>query len=286
MQYETPIEHYTPEIADFLREFERKCRAPNMIAYNHMKLVNGDDTHQHPSVYFKDPKNPKEVAGVVVYHKSENKWVIGSRLITNNKFRQWSKEFNKKTTNGRDKALKVALQYILPYSYKEIAQRTLKDFDKVRYVVEDWYGQSLSKARKLMDNLNREVLMKEVAALKALGVKFQTPEFAAFAEEGLTLYAEYRERRKFMTLFHFVQQIEGDMYAVSTTTNSECNGYPKEFDKDARVYRSFDSMPENIQATVAMLKMLGEGSNVAEEGVRISDNQFVVLERVAKTETV
>lgn len=284
MQYETPIEHYTPEIADFLREFERKCRAPNMIAYNRMKLVNADDTHRHPCVYFKDPKNPNEIAGVVTYEKHDNKWVIQSRLITNNKYRTWSKDFNKKTTNGRDKALKVALQYILPYSYKEIAQRTLGDSDKVRHVVEDWYGQSLYKARRMMDSLNRDVLMKEVAALKALGVKFQTPEFAAFAEEGLTLYAEYKERKQFVTLFHFVQQTEGDMYAVSTTTNSDSSGYHKEFDKDAVVYRSFDSMPENIQATVAMLKMLGEGS--IEEGVRIADNQFVVLERVAKTETV
>lgn len=291
MQYQTPIGDYVPQIQDFLRKFERTRSATNLIAYNKHSMTRyaTGEPILLSTVLFKDPENPDEDAGAVTYERGADVWVVSSRLINNGKYRQHSREAKTKKTNKLEKALKIAQDNILPYSYREIASIRVQDSYKIHGHVEKWYDSAYEQARDIIRKIDRSVLLKEVSALKAMGVQFQTPEFAEMADKALTLHDEYMGRKKFKTLYHYVQELHDGTgrYAVATTENPEGSSYPKAFEKDAVIYNTFEEIPNHIGSMVAMLKMLGEGAvEIPEEGVRISKTQFVVFERVAKDQTV
>lgn len=291
MQYQTPIGDYVPEIQDFLRKFERTRNATNLIAYNKHTMTHyaTGEPILLGTVMFRDPKNPDENAGLVVYERGAKVWVISSRLINNGKYRQHSREARTKKTNKLEKALKIAQDYIQPYSYREIASARVLDSYKISAHVESWYDAAHNQAAEIIRRASRTVILKEVAALRSMGVQFQTPEFAEIADKAVTLYDEYLERKKFKTMYHYVQELHDGTgrYAVATTETHQDNAYPKAFDKDAVIYNTFEEIPNHIGSMVAMLKMLdAEKAEIPQEGMRLSPTQFVVFERVAKDQTV
>lgn len=280
MEYKTPAEKFIPQVAQFVREFERKCPTYRFVVHSTSNLNDDAEDRLWPTAYFFCVKNPEEKAGYIHYDRGAEKWIVQSRFIENNKFRPYSREYRTKSTSSYDKAMKLAQSVIVPYSYKEIAIRTITGHTKLNHMVNRWYGASHDRARRVFMSINQDVLLKEIVALKNQGVSFITPEFARAAEEGIAEFKEYLTRKEMVTNKYFVQECEEGRYAVTLRQGDSDDM------KDATVYNTLEAVPEFIRSGMSLLKMMGDDAQVDEVGIRISKNQYVILETVAKTKTV
>jgi len=197
-------------------------------------------------------------------HKNEEYWVIESRLIQNERFR--NNRAHQKQTKDTKKLLRFMRDYIRTVSIKEIASVSAPTFQGH---VSSWKDQAMSKVRDHC-TIHRDELMDEIMRMKAVGYAPQTKRFMEIMEIGVPHWEEKARRftRKVMQVYVFINPDETvELYCPDTL------GYAG-IQHGNNFYNALVEAPECIQQQVAMLRMMEIKTFVAEVGVRVSDNSF------------
>lgn len=166
-----------------------------------------------------------------------------------------------KTSTDEKKVLKLMRQMITPYTLKEIS-----DFydNRVDEALRPWKSELYLKTRVPYQKLSYDAMVKELRNLQSLGVSFVTSEFRGMMEETLAHHDEYEYRNKTQVEKLFVSIREDGIHTVKD-------------EAILQVYPTFDSLPVDYQGRLAILKMLKDGDNIPEVGIRIDAKTFWLL---------
>lgn len=212
----------------------------------------------------------------------ECQYMVESRLINNDRYRMSNPNYNRKITKGvstnLEKAFKNALLHCKPYSAVELAS---VEYRPLYYKAQHVKDQKSGVIGALMQSISRDVLIQEIHAMNAAGIKFTTPEFIKLAEEAddaLQLQRSQTNKRVDATFIHFYQ--EGDnmvaQYCQAENILSPSSSYIKAIKQDSNVKCKVNEVPEYIVEKVSVLQTLDVGSHVDGVGMKISDEMYWV----------
>jgi len=165
-----------------------------------------------------------------------------------------------KTSTDEKKVLKLMCQMVTPYTLKEIS--SFYDMS-VNEALNPWRRELYSKTRVPYQKMSYDAMVKELRNLQSLGVSFVTSEFRDMVEETLAYHDEYEYRNSVPVGKMFVSIREDGIHTT--------------IDGALAVHPTFDMLPKDLQGKLAILKMLKDGDNIPEVGVRINSNTFWLL---------
>jgi hypothetical protein len=165
-----------------------------------------------------------------------------------------------KTSTDTKKVLKMMRHMITPYTLQEISGY----YDnRIGEAILPWKTELYSKTRVPYQRLTYDTMVKELRNLQSLGVNFVTSEFRGMMEETLAYHDEYEYRNTTPIIKMFVSIREDGVHTMA--------------DGQLAIYSTFDSLPKDTQGRLAILKMLKDGDNIPEVGIRIDAKTFWVL---------
>lgn len=239
------------------------------MALKHAKIpytLNVELHQVHPKNFlcyqarFFDPRFPsaKEVGSVAWdYGRSVNsyEYVISSRLIENAKYSPWnSRDFNATRTKDMAKAIKKAMEFIIPFQWQEF---TKESSDVAQRAHRAWVEENSGVSRNF--NFGHKDIVEELKNLMSQGAVFKTEVFKQ-AIGSIPLWEEYRSR------LDKPAKMECVMYAlgkVNVTDKSESREYPND-----------EALPEHIRQKVGLLKLLEDRKLIPEVGFKFDTNTF------------
>ena len=150
---------------------------------------------------FYDTRHPEKAIAAV--EKCEDYWVISSRLIQNERFK--NSRTHQKQTKDTKKLLRFMRDYIRTVSVKEIGEASRSSFQAS---VNLWKEQAMNKVRDHC-TIQRDELMDEIMRMKAVGYVPQTKRFMEIMEIGVPHWEEKNRRnnRKVMQV-HVIINID------------------------------------------------------------------------------
>lgn len=191
-------------------------------------------------------------------------YCIESRLIRNDKYASHNSDHYMRKTTDPKKLLKYLKEYAKPFSYQEVALRSMRGAEN-RF--DDWKNE---KRRDAYVSVSWEDVMEEVVKLHALGVQPQTDKFKTMYEKSLPEYLEYKEvKNKNFKRLHVLLQADGTV-AVSSFADYI------DMEKGSVLYEEMDHVPKHIQEQVGMLRMMTAGDFVPNVGLKINEKEFWV----------
>ena len=225
-------------------------------------------------VYVLDATHPHmDAIGQVRWYGEE--YEVHSINIENNRYKKWNRDFHSKKSKDANKALKIMLQNLRPYTPYQVGNRVI---DKIDGTIDRWVREGAVELHGVFSSgARREVLMEEVRHMVAMGYAFKTAEFQRMAAEGARVQDEYNRRKQSKFYKHHVYIHPDKSVRVSTFVEDSI--------KNVEKYMTEDFIPAHIRTNLGMLRVMGETSGgVPEVGARLSENEFWVLETVDSSE--
>ena len=199
----------------------------------------------------------------------EGNLVIHSRLINNERFAPHSRGRNTLRSKKEDKALKNMLQYLKPYTMFDSWKSRIHKF--TGYYTK-WREGPKEPCISAFRSLTYTDFFAELLRVDAEGLPFSSPKFMHALAVGKESYNEARRR----TL------VKGNLHYVYYTDNgiSVLTGDIRDPEKanEIKDYQNAYEMPEIIQERVPLLKMMADNEHIDEIGLRVSENEFFVIE--------
>lgn len=199
-------------------------------------------------------------------------YMIHSRKIENEKFATHRDQYYMAFVGDIKRAVKLSLTKLTPYSPKEMAGLTYRDF---RHSIEEVRSNLRSTLHSVLSPLrDSAVLLTELKGLIAQGVQFSTTEFTRAAEQVIKAEQEYESvRHKPMHGYYVYVRMVGDhqwvdvIDAMDMQTRSSVDSY---------THTSFpaEDLPEDIQGKIAVLSMATIGQYMQGVGRRVSEKAF------------
>lgn len=199
------------------------------------------------------------------YGRSVNshEYMINSRLIENAKYGAWNqRDFNSVRTKDLNKALKKAMEFIIPYQWQELAN---KSKDVVERAHRSWAEENSSMSRNF--NFAHVDVVSELKNLMSQGVVFKTEAFKQ-AIGAIPLWEEYRAR------ISKPVRMECVMYALGKVNVSN--------NDSAREYPNDEALPEDIRQKIGLLKLLEDKKLMPEIGYKFDANTFWIYTETNK----
>lgn len=195
---------------------------------------------------------------------SVTQYCIESRLIRNEKYASHNSDYYVKKTTDPKKFFKYLKEYAKPFSYQEVALRSMRNAESK---FDDWRD---SKRRDAYVSVSWEDVMDEVVKLHALGVTPQTDKFKNMYEKSLPDYLEYKavKNRTFKRI-HVLLQMDGTVAVSSLADYADVQ-------KGSTLYEGLDHVPQHIQEQVGMLRMMSVGDFVPNVGLKVNEKEFWV----------
>lgn len=260
------IDQVHPDLRPLINAFLMKSRYPyTLMTFGSTKNVMDTDGQWRTfnvGVNFIDPNYSRSSVGALrLSFKSDNSvmYVVRGRKEVAPRRRNIDDRCSK-TSSNETKTLKLMRQMITPYTLREISE--FYD-NRVEETLNPWRRELYSKTRAPYHKINYETMVKELRNLQSLGINFVTSEFRGMMEETLAYHDEYEYRNSVQVTKMFVSIRED---GIHTTMAGQLVVYP-----------TFDLLPKDTQGKLAMLKMLKDGDNIPEVGIRIDVKTFWVL---------
>lgn len=209
---------------------------------------------------FFDPRFPdaKEAGHVMWdYGRSVNsyEYVVSSRLIENAKYSAWnSRDFSSARTKDMAKAIKKAMEFIIPYQWQELASESK---DLAQRAHRYWAEENSSVGRNF--NFSHREVVEELKHLMEQGVVFKTEAFKQ-AVGSIPMYEEYRSRSEKPA------KMECVMYALGKVNVTEGN--------QSREYPNDEALPEEVRQKVGLLKLMEDKKLMPNVGYKFDANTF------------
>ena len=109
--------------------------------------------------------------------------------------------------------------------------------------------------------------------VEAEGGPFKHPKFLKCIEIGKESFAEARRRAKVKGKLHYVHYVADGVMTLSTDINDR-----KTKQEGALNLANESELPEIIKSNAPILQMLSHGEGIPEIGMRLSENEFFVIE--------
>lgn len=268
------IEEIHPKLRQLVQAFLAKSKYPYRIFGCGRWLYEGAENAKYPEgVGFFDPDaHNLQACGYLKWQHGDFGRPFKFRVVTRNcispKYRDRERQCSVETVD-ESRALKEMMTHFKPFSTHEIVRA---NDNSARMTIDIWRNEPWNKSHTLFE-VDTEIVCKELVNLVAQGVKFATPEFEALAKEGVAAYTEHQLRKKTRIHKRFVHFKRNGNIVVTNAGSPD-----KENPVD--VYTTFEQLPENIQQTISMLRIVGEGERIPGVGVYLNDYMFWVLEKV------
>lgn len=202
----------------------------------------------------------------------KNTYMIHSRKIENDKFAEHRDQYYMSFVGDIKRAVKLSLTKLTPYSPKEMAGLTYRDF---RHSIEEVRSNLRSTLHSVLSPLrDNAVLLTELKGLIAQGVQFSTTEFTRAAEQVIKAEQEYESvRHKPMHGYYVYVRMVGDHQWVDVIDAMDMQTRSS---VDAYTHTSFpaEDLPEDIQGKVAVLAMAQINQYMQGVGRRVSEKAF------------
>ena len=262
------IDQVHPIMRELVSAFLLKRNHPlKMVPIGRWLAYQGDASTYNEGVKFVDPNYEAEGVGEVRLKTDPSGRLVFSvlgREEVSPRRKTYSDRHTKETRNVK-KALKLMLDMLTPYSLQEIANLRGKRIGQRIY---EWRNEHDNKVHEPIRILGASYLavIKEMQNLKNLNVPLVTAEFKRVMEHTLAYHEEnkYRTTAKVHKVF-ITYRDDG----VHTLDDSEI---PSE-----KVYPTYEMLPEDIRGKIAFLKMLKDGEDIPEVGLRMDDKNFWVV---------
>lgn len=204
--------------------------------------------------------------------RQKTAYMVQSRKINNEKFAEHRDQYYMSFVGDIKRAVKVGLTKLTPYSPKEMAGLTYRQFKENIGDVRHNIRESLSGVLSPLQSTN--VLLPELKGLIAQGVQFSTPEFQAAAEKVITAEREWEAvRNKPMHGYYVYVRMVGDHQWVDVidALDMQARNYVDDYP-----HTSFpvEDLPEDIQGKVSVLSMATIGQYMQGVGRRVSEKAF------------
>jgi hypothetical protein len=219
------------------------------------------------------------VVGVIGYGKKygikevdKAVYMINSRKINNEKFGEHRDQYYMSFVSDGNKAVRLALSKLVPYSPKEMANISIYDF---KQHIEGVRGEVRAGVSGLISPLSdRNILMREMRNLIAQNTMFVTEEFQRAAAGFIKADAEWEEVRNKPVhgYYVYVRMVGGDQW-VDIVDATDAQKYSN-VEKCPVTSMPVSDVPEDIQGKVAVLSMGQIGQYMQGVGVRTTEKSF------------
>jgi transposase-like protein len=273
---EITIDQVHPKLRPLVKDFLLKCKYPFKLQGSGRYLrvtedgsIGEDDVRYHETINFFDP-NAETMghAGAIRWKQNDFNGPYKYRIVTRNVIHQKYTDSERRRsveTLVETRVLKEMLKYIKPFTIHDIA----REHDSTsRTLIESWKSEHYRDARDSFRGIPDSSFVRELHNLKAQGVTFVTEEFNRMANVALDAYAETERRQK--TIFHqyFVRFAKDGRVVV------------RKFDGEVTEYNAFEQLPDFIQETIGMLRIMNEDTpRLIGIGARCSENLYWVIQR-------
>lgn len=210
------------------------------------------------------------------YNKTENSFGIYSRKIKNPKYGEGRDQFHMVMTASPDKAIKMASKYLVPYTHRELAQAFYRNVQGCMVEAKVEADNAKFALGREINFLDADIILSEIANLKAQGVKFKHTEFNQVADKLDDVIAKVNEERarRPSALFVRFRQVGNDTYAdVQNCSDVRSNDYKPVLSEAIQTYNQAD-LPEDIAGSVAVLSILEDGQYVNRVGQKVDERTF------------
>jgi hypothetical protein len=199
-------------------------------------------------------------------------YMIQSRKINNEKFAEHRDQYWMSFVSDHKKSVRLALSKLVPYSPKEMANITIRDFKDHIETVRNGVRSGVSNLISPLSD--RNILMREMRNLIAQNTMFVTEEFQKAAAGFIKAEEEWNEvRNKPVHGYYVYVRMVGSEQWVDIVEAT-----------DAQKYHSVEhcpvtsipvsDVPEDIQGKVAVLSMGALGQYMQGVGVRTTEKSF------------
>ena len=257
------MEQVHPKLRQVVESFLAQCRIPLTATVIGSYEYVGDAAYRDGVSFFDPAGYVSKPAGAIRWvknKKGESKFRIVTRDVQFPRRADYEARRSFETPVERN-AIKKLLAYVTPYSPSEIAESVVNHADRAARM---WTGE-FQKDASVINSLSNAVVMEEVRNLVAQGVTFKTEMFKHIAAASIEAYEETARRQKTTIMQHLVlMKHDGGVDVI----------YP---DERVHVYPTFDALPDFIQQTVGLLRILGVGKEIPGVGVYMNNNMFWVL---------
>jgi hypothetical protein len=199
-------------------------------------------------------------------------YMIHSRKINNEKFAEHRDQYWMSFVTDHKKAVRLALSKLVPYSPKEMADITIRDFkDHIEQVRNNVRAGVSGLISPLSD---RNILMREMRNLIAQNTMFVTEEFQKAAAGFIKAEEEWNEvRNKPVHGYYVYVRMVGDEQWVDIVEATDAQKYHS-VEHCPVTSTPVSDVPEDIQGKVAVLAMANIGQYMQGVGVRTTEKSF------------
>ena len=273
-------EHIHPKLRTFINAFMLKNKYPFEMhptgRYVECYEPDGEHNSYNDGVKFVDPHHREEVVGTIRIEDGGVFLVMGREVIAPRR-KDYIAQRTKKTKQESN-VLKLMLRMIKPFTLEQIAG---KKAPLLHQRLRAWRTEFHEKVTAPIFTLGQSLkaVIEEMQNLKALGVPLVTAEFRKLMEDTLAYNEEHEYRMSVKVTRSFVTYREDGIYIHNDDAPLLGMYTPNE------VYPDFNSLPEDIRSKLAFLKMIKDGEEIPEVGLRVDAKNFWVLNmpaRVAK----
>lgn len=270
-------ENIHPKLRTFVNAFMLKNKYPFEMhptgRYTECRDTNGELNSYNDGVKFIDPHHREEVAGTIRIEDGGVFLVMGREIIAPRR-KDYIAQRTKKTQQESN-VLKLMLRMIKPFTLEQIAS---SKSTKIHTHLRTWRTELHEKVTAPIFNLGQShrAVIAEMQNLKNLGVPLVTAEFRKLMEDTLAYHEEHEYRMNVKVTRSFVTYREEGIHVHNTELSPHLPN---------ALYANFNELPEDIRSKVAFLKMIKDGEEIPEVGLRVDANNFWVLNmpaRVAK----
>jgi hypothetical protein len=201
-------------------------------------------------------------------------YMVKSRRIENSKYSPMRDQYNMIMSTDVKKSVKNACKFIVPFTTKEIAGHSYREFANNLYNVKEL---SESKLRRATSNvLKHDTIVMEVKNLISQNVSFATEEFKKFASAMFDIIAEQEEERKrnVFGIFVRVRNVGEDTY-VDMYEAKDVKRYPMNMqDSSPPTTKLLSELDSELTGNIAVLNILNDKQYVPRVGYKVDNSSF------------
>ena len=248
-------------VVEFLSMLELKhAKNPAVIDVRAAQAIHKEEFWQ---LRFADPRFSEEempfigVAEWTYGSRSDKEYKISSRTIQNDRFSGWSNENKSRRTKDVKKAVKIAMETLVPYEWHEVSAKGRRDAEGSH---RGWVSECNQSVRPF--SIDNSIVYEEIKHLVAQGVVFKTEQFKR-AAAGIPAYEEFWARTQKPVKFDTIIERGGKVIYIRDGRALE-----------AQELGAVEALPESTRNSIALLKLVGKDSLLPEVGYRAGENTY------------
>lgn len=260
----------TPQLARFVAEFAHRNQ-PLVPSFNNCKTTPLTDPTGTPlfrvyrgiSLALADA--PDIPIGTLLVDKdpesiTEHRYYVSSDRIINDRYKTWNDNYHIKSSKDFKKAVKIAKQYVVPVSFKEMYNQNKEALKTASMQIN---GPASEKLREVT-RMNGDFVRMEIEHMIRCGYTPLTKEFSEALKlietegEELLRTSNYQPHKAFVWLKtnKALYQVDGE---------------------DERIATTVEDLPEDIRNKIAVLQIGENKSAIMDVGIKIDSTKYWVF---------